>query len=137
MKKYLILLLTASSLAACQSQNNNSQADPEENQETSSSVAVDSEDQVAITVSANSENLSTEDVPFDEGDTLLEVMEENFDIETEDSEYGAFITAIDDYAQDDDQNLYWLFNVNDEMASVGASEYVLADDDQIDWYLGE
>jgi len=131
MKKFLILLLAASTLAACQSQEK-----VQAEQEASSSVSV-SIDQVTISVTANGEKLSTAEVPFQEGDTLLEVMEDNFAIETADSDYGAFITSIEDYAQDDSQNLYWLFDVNGEMATVGASEYILEEDDQIDWYLGE
>ena len=131
MKKFLILLLAASTLAACQSQEK-----VQAEQEASSSVSV-SIDQVTISVTANGEKLSTAEAPFQEGDTLLEVMEDNFAIETADSDYGAFITSIEDYAQDDSQNLYWLFDVNGEMATVGASEYILEEDDQIDWYLGE
>ena len=131
MKKFLILLLAASTLAAYQSQEK-----VQAEQEASSSVSV-SIDQVTISVTANGEKLSTAEAPFQEGDTLLEVMEDNFAIETADSDYGAFITSIEDYAQDDSQNLYWLFDVNGEMATVGASEYILEEDDQIDWYLGE
>lgn len=131
MKKFLILLLAASTLAACQIQEK-----VQAEQEASSSVSV-SIDQVTISVTANGEKLSTAEAPFQEGDTLLEVMEDNFAIETADSDYGAFITSIEDYAQDDSQNLYWLFDVNGEMATVGASEYILEEDDQIDWYLGE
>ena len=131
MKKFLILLLAASTLAACQSQEK-----VQAEQEASSSVSV-SIDQVTISVTANGEKLSTAEAPFQEGDTLLEVMEDNFAIETADSDYGAFITSIEDYAQDDSQNLNWLFDVNGEMATVGASEYILEEDDQIDWYLGE
>ena len=131
MKKFLILLLAASTLAACQSQEK-----VQAEQEASSSVSV-SIDQVTISVTANGEKLSTAEAPFQEGDTLLEVMEDNFAIETADSDYGAFITSIEDYAQDDSQNLYWLFDVNGEMATVGASEYILEEDDKIDWYLGE
>ncbi|GBD65214.1 putative uncharacterized protein [Tetragenococcus halophilus subsp. halophilus] len=60
-------------------------------------------------------------------ETLMEVMQDNFDIE-EDS---GMITTIEDIEQDEDENMYWTYTINDEMVNTGAEETTLEDNDQV------
>ncbi|BAK95330.1 DUF4430 domain-containing protein [Tetragenococcus halophilus] len=60
-------------------------------------------------------------------ETLMEVMQDNFDIE-EDS---GMITTIEDIEQDEGENMYWTYTINDEMVNTGADETTLEDNDQV------
>jgi len=60
-------------------------------------------------------------------ETLMEVMQDNFDIE-EDS---GMITTIEGIEQDEDDNMYWTYTINDEMVNTGAGETTLEDNDQV------
>lgn len=71
-------------------------------------------------------------VSFDEETTLLNAMEENFDVEIQDE---LFITSIEGYSQSAEDNLWWVYESNEEMVTVGADEYILIDEDVIEWEL--
>ena len=73
----------------------------------------------------------SEEVTVPEGTYLLDAMEDTYDIEEE----GGFISAIEGHEQDEEEGLYWLYYINDEMPSVGAADYELEDGDQIEWSL--
>ena len=60
-------------------------------------------------------------------ETLMEVMQDNFDIE-EDS---GMITTIEDIEQDEGENMYWTYTINEEMVNTGADETTLEDNDQV------
>lgn len=60
-------------------------------------------------------------------ETLMEVMQDNFDIE-EDS---GMITTIEDIEQDEGENMYWTYTINEEMVNTGAEETTLEDNDQV------
>jgi len=60
-------------------------------------------------------------------ETLMEVMQDNFDIE-EDS---GMITTIEGIEQDENDNMYWTYTINDEMVNTGADETTLEDNDQV------
>ena len=52
---------------------------------------------------------------------------EDLKVETEDSDYGAYIISISDLEQGD--NYYWNYYVNGEYASVGVSSYEIKNND--------
>ncbi|WP_212551787.1 DUF4430 domain-containing protein [Terribacillus saccharophilus] len=128
MKKALhmlsVLLLAAGILAGC-----GTAEQPQQNQQAEQQT----EQQVTVTLSEDGEEISSKEVSFEEGDNLLDVMKENFEIE----EDGGFITAIDGHAQDANANKYWLFTVNEEMSPVGANEVELKDGDEVVFNLQE
>lgn len=72
-------------------------------------------------------------IEVEEGTTLLEAMREHYDIEEE----GGVITSIEGYAQDESRNAYWIFDVNDEQSPEGAGEYILQNNDEIEWELDD
>ncbi|PAF19562.1 hypothetical protein CHH51_02910 [Terribacillus saccharophilus] len=118
------LLLVAGILAGC-----GTAEQPQQNQQAEQQT----EQQVTVTLSEDGEEISSKEVSFEEGDILLDVMKENFEIE----EDGGFITSIDGHAQDANANKYWLFTVNEEMSPVGANEVELKDGDEVVFNLQE
>jgi Tfp pilus assembly protein PilV len=113
------LLLAAGILAGCgtteQSQQNNQQA----------------EQQATITLTEDGQEISSEEVTFEEGANLMDVMKENFEVEEE----GGMITSIEGHSQDKGANKWWLFTVNGEMAPVGAADTELSDEDEVAFNL--
>ncbi|RKQ16144.1 DUF4430 domain-containing protein [Oceanobacillus bengalensis] len=89
------------------------------------------EGHVRITVSINEgeEFLTEKEIAIEDGDILIDVMEENFYIET--AFDGEFITSIERVAASDEEQTSWMFFVNDEMPTVGAAEYELSSGDKV------
>ncbi|HEQ4412588.1 TPA: DUF4430 domain-containing protein [Streptococcus pyogenes] len=75
-------------------------------------------------------NTVDEKVSFGKGDTVLEVLKDNYEVKEKDG----FITAIDGIEQDTKDNKYWLFKVNGKMADKGADQITVKDGDSIEFY---
>lgn len=131
MKTYLMLFTAGFILAGCQS--------PQETQESvsetviSSSVAEEETITVTIQISIDGEEIEgvSKELEVAEGANLLDVMKENYDVEETDT----FITAIEGHEQDTEAGKYWLFDLNGEMAPVGASDTELQEGDVVEWKL--
>ncbi len=100
----------------------------------------DVNDEVQVTYSlsvvAQGEEVFDGEVKAAEGTTLFDSMipalkAENIEVVYEESDYGAFITAIGGHAQNYDENLYWTFTVNNEYSMEGASTLVPVEGDEI------
>ncbi|MCL7749496.1 DUF4430 domain-containing protein [Halalkalibacter alkaliphilus] len=76
--------------------------------------------------------LSEETISFEHGQTLMEVMDEHYDITT--AYEGAFISGINGIEADDETSSYWLYTINGEEALVGAAEYELEHGDLIHFH---
>lgn len=70
-------------------------------------------------------------VGFEQNDTVMDVLDDQLDIEDD----NGMVTSIEDVAQDDATSTYWMYKVNDEMASVGAEELKVKDGDKIEFYM--
>lgn len=147
MKKWLTLLLAGSLLAACQTQaptEEEAVETTEETQETAGTqtnedqeLATDGseerqESQAVIDIEAFGEEVASEEVVFEEPAILMDVMEENLELVATDD---GFIESIQGYEQNPDNNAYWMYQVNEEMAPVGANEFELRDGDRVEWVL--
>lgn len=66
-----------------------------------------------------------------DGQTALEVLQENAEIDFEESELGIFVTSINSIAGNDDY--YWAFYVNGEYARKGVADTVLNTGDLIEF----
>lgn len=73
--------------------------------------------------------------PGQEGRTALELLKENYAVETENFSFGEMVTTIDGIAAD--QSHFWAFYVNGEMAVVGAGEYQSDGSETFEWRLKE
>lgn len=75
-------------------------------------------------------NTIDEKVSFGKGDTVLEILKDNYEVKEKDG----FITAIDGIEQDTKANKYWLFKVNGKMTDKGADQITVKDGDSIEFY---
>lgn len=123
MKKYIhlfmLFFLSATILIGC------GQTDTPE--ETITKVEEQVEE-ITLTISTDNgeEVVSSETVEIEEGAILMDVLVDNYEIE---STNDGFITSIEGIEQND--NKYWMYEVNDEQASVGASEFELKPGDDV------
>lgn len=87
------------------------------------------QEQVTATVEIEKEDqmVDEKEIKTTSDETLMEVMQDNFDIKEE----GGMITAVEGIKQDEDENMYWTYTINDEMVNTGADETTLEDNDQI------
>ena len=137
MKKAMWLFVISLFLGACSTEQ------PAENQAIDSSVAteeVDSSNEVVEeTVTVNVEIIIDEEVvselskelEVEAGIVLLDVMKDHYDIEEENT----FIQAIEGFEQNEDDNTWWVYELNEEEAFEGAADYEVQDGDQITWAL--
>lgn len=88
---------------------------------------------VTFDIVIDGENVAdlSREVTVPEGTYLLDAMHDTYDVVDEDT----FITTIEGYEQDADAGRYWLYYINGEMPSVGAADYELETEDQIEWRL--
>ncbi|PXW91706.1 uncharacterized protein DUF4430 [Streptohalobacillus salinus] len=100
------------------------------NTETASDDKIDIS--VIISIDNDEERLVDETLSVEEGAILLDVLDEQYDIQKSDE---GFIEGIEGQEQYD--NHYWFYEVNDEEAYVGAGEYELADQDVVHFDLHE
>ncbi|WP_088840429.1 DUF4430 domain-containing protein [Listeria sp. ILCC797] len=67
------------------------------------------------------------------GSTVYEAMNKNFKLKDTDG----FITSIEGISQDESKGLYWMYEVNGEMAAKGAKELKLKNGDEVSFDLHE
>lgn len=111
-------------LSGCQTDQVSSQASTEATSEVVASS-------VKIVLTDGNDTIDSKTVSYQSGETLMDVLTDNFDIEEKDG----FITSIEGHAQDESQNKYWTFTVNGEMGAKGADETTLQDGDQVAFAL--
>lgn len=66
--------------------------------------------------------------------TALELLQKENNVNLTYSKYGAFIECINEICSDNDN--YWMYYVNGEMASVGAGDYNVKNNDTIEFEYG-
>lgn len=94
-------------------------------------VVPEEEGQTAeITIIAGEDIVVEKEVEIN-GEPLQEILANNFELEEEDG----FITAIEGIPQVEEDNTWWMFEVNGEMPQVGANEYIVQDEDEVVWEL--
>jgi len=93
------------------------------------------EQAITVTISKDegAEVLSEKEIEIEEGDILMDVMKENFEIEEEEG----FINSIDGVSPEEGEQKAWMYFVNDEVAMVGAEEYELEAEDRVVFDLQE
>lgn len=89
------------------------------------------EEKAIINLTVDGEKVDSIEVAFKQDSYLLDVMKAHLDVDETDG----FIKSINGYEQNEDEKKYWMFDVNGEMATVGAGDYILHDGDTVDWKL--
>lgn len=130
MKKFLLTLLAAFILAltGCASGGNNTNS----NSSTEAPVEEKQQDQLETTIKLTKDGediISEKTLEFEEGESLMEVMERNFELTLDDTK--EFIVGIDGVESDTASSYFWTYKVNEEEIMVGAKEYVLKADDVV------
>lgn len=87
---------------------------------------------VNIVIYADEEEVANESFEVEDDTTLMEIMEDNFEMIVSDE---GFVEAIEGYEQDPDEGLYWVFEANDEMVEESAEDFVPEDGDIVIWNL--
>ena len=118
-------------MVGCQPQNNQK---PAETTLAETTGVSDTTEEVTVMVTIQVDGkavVENVELKAHEGDMLLDIMKEQFEIEEKDG----FVTTIEGHQQDEAANKFWMFDVNGEMAPVGAAEFKVSDQDNILWKL--
>lgn len=138
-KKLALALLCIFTLAACQTNSTTTETKEtkevttEENKqepkvEQSKEAEAPVENKITLTLNDGEKEIKKEEIAFEAGNKLGEVMEKNLKIEKDPSN---FITAIEEIYQNPEENLWWTYSINGEEATVGAFDYELKPGDSI------
>ncbi|WP_440897547.1 DUF4430 domain-containing protein [Amphibacillus sp. Q70] len=123
-KLVLSLMLSTGILLGCGS------ADLDNNEgQTEQSEVQGLQVELVISQENGEEILAQEELEIEEGLTLMEVMQENFEVEEEDG----FISAINGIQAEDGEPYAWLYTINGEHATVGAADYEIENGDVIEF----
>jgi hypothetical protein len=88
--------------------------------------------EVTVMIYANDEELANDTHTVSADTTLMEIMEENYDLNVTDE---GFIEAIEGVEQSIEDNEFWVFEANEEMVTESAEDFVPEDGDTILWEL--
>lgn len=129
MKKFLFTLIAALTiaLAGCGTAENGTKSNS-----TSDAPKEEQQEQLETTIKLTKdgeESISEKTVEFEEGESLMEVMERNFELTLDDSK--EFIVGIDGLESDTATSYFWTYKINEEEIMVGAKEYMLKADDVV------
>lgn len=130
-KQWIVFLLAISmiSLAGCTDAKK-----MQENQVSqSASTSLVEEQKATITLQEDGKELLSKTIEFTEGQSVYEVLKNNFDIEDQDG----FITKIDGKEQDPTTSKYWMYTINGQEASKGVKDTLLKANDTIVFNLSK
>ncbi|WP_288226427.1 DUF4430 domain-containing protein [uncultured Enterococcus sp.] len=85
------------------------------------------EEKASITLVDGDKELSKKQVSFEKGESLFDVLKETYAVEDD----NGMITSIDGHPQDEKNNKYWVFTINDEQVNSGAKDVTLKKDDRV------
>jgi len=126
-KIYIILMSALLIFIPACSTNEDTSSQNNSDEETSQQIE---KVEFVISKDKGEEIVEEKDVEIKKDDILLDVLEENFDVETD--EDGSFITEIEGIKAENGEQKAWIYSVNDEMGTVGADEYKLQPDDKVE-----
>lgn len=131
MKKVIGISLFTFLLTGCVNNEENSKQDDTAKADTDELVTVEFEFDIDDDIYNIDESKINKTVELSADTSLLNAMREQYDVKDEEG----YITSIEGYEQSQEKNAYWLYEINDEFAQVGAAEYILEDRDVISWEL--
>ncbi|NLP50984.1 DUF4430 domain-containing protein [Bacillus sp. RO1] len=132
MKKLLLTLLLTLTLAITGCANASNETNQTGNNETPAENQEQQESKLSTSIKLTNQGdevISEETVEFEEGESLMDVMDRNFDLTT--GFGGDFIVGIDGLGSEEESDYYWNISVNGESLMVGASDYVLEENDEV------
>ncbi|OJF95942.1 DUF4430 domain-containing protein [Alkalibacterium sp. 20] len=100
--------------------------------DTDSQTTSEETNEVTVMIYANDEELANDTLDVSADTTLMEIMEENYELSVTDE---GFIEAIEGVEQSIEDNEFWVFEANEEMVTESAEDFVPEDGDTILWEL--
>ena len=136
------IAVVALAIAACMglaSCGPNSSTSLSSNDSSSSSSAAKAEMTIKVDIASNEQykvEAASENVTIPEGGTALDALQATaFKVVTQNGQYGAYVTSINDVEAG--KTTGWSFSVNGEQPTVGAGEYKLKANDVVIWAFME
>lgn len=130
--KFGLILFTTFSLAACGNIGTQEEAS---SAVSSSSVESQTKETLSIVISLEQDGEQVEDttkeLEVEEGTTVLDSLKEQYEV----IENDGYVVSIEEMEIDEKLGKYWMYEVNNEEAAVGAADYELKDGDQVNWFL--
>ncbi|CAM3247261.1 DUF4430 domain-containing protein [Vagococcus fessus] len=135
MKKIMAVMVLGLVLAGCSNTDDSGKKteDTKAKTEQTTKAKDNNEETVTIKLLVDDKEKANKKVSFEEGQTLGEVMNENFEV----ADDNGMISSIDGNEQNVDENKYWLFDVNGEAATVSAGDLELKAGDEVVWKLNK
>ncbi|MDU5509201.1 DUF4430 domain-containing protein [Enterococcus gilvus] len=122
---FFALIFSLTLISGCTSKPSESSDSSSANETVTSSEKV--EEKASITLVDGDKELSKKQVSFEKGESLFDVLKETYAVEDD----NGMITSIDGHAQDEKNNKYWVFTINDEQVNSGAKDVTLKKDDRV------
>ncbi|WP_423188504.1 DUF4430 domain-containing protein [Alkalibacterium sp. f15] len=88
--------------------------------------------EVNVMIYANEEELVNDTLEVNENLALMEIMINNYDMNVSDE---GFVEAIEGVEQSIEEKKFWVYEVNEEIVSESAEDFVPEDGDMIFWEL--
>lgn len=101
-------------------------------QDTDSETSSENLSEVTIMIYANDEELAHDTLEIPTDMTLIEIMEENYEMTVSDD---GFVEAIEGVEQSIENNKFWVYEANEEMVTESAEDFIPEDGDTILWEL--
>lgn len=118
LKKFSFIIILVFGLTAC--------SNPAIEQDT------DDLDSAQVQVTVSDEATLERTVYFEEGDPLVEVMKDHFQVVTNDKNNQ--IIAIDQFdTRDEELGAYWIYRVNGSQSRTSPDQYQVQNGDEIEW----
>ena len=130
--KFGLILFTTFSLAACGNIGTQEEAS---SAISSSSVESQTKETLSIVISLEQDGEqvegTTKELEVEEGTTVLDSLKEQYEV----IENDGYVVSIEEMEIDEKLGKYWMYEINNEEAAVGAADYELKDGDQVNWFL--
>ncbi|SDK00340.1 DUF4430 domain-containing protein [Alkalibacterium thalassium] len=95
-------------------------------------TTADLDKEIQLTLVVDNEIIADDALDVTDDSTLLDIMSQHYDLIVTDD---GFIESIEGIDQIPEENLYWIYEVNEETVNVGASGFVPEEGDHIVWEL--
>lgn len=127
-----LILLASSALLVTACGSSSQEADSKPATSTKSSV-VETTVSVSFSFEEDEKELAdlAKETDVQEGQSVLEALKDNYEV----VEDGGLVSSIEGHEQVEKESKYWLYTVNDEQPTVGASDYILEEGDEVKWSL--
>lgn len=95
-------------------------------------TTADLDKEIQLTLVADGEIITEDTLDVADDSTLLDIMSQHYDLIVTDD---GFIESIEGINQIPEENLFWVYEVNEETVNVGAADFVPEEGDDIVWEL--